>query len=337
MRLPSTQTITVAVTSRAPTWRPPLPGFLIDRALTRDRGGVYPWHPDPARKAPSYSLRSIERTRHEMRRTQAIMDPAPRDLQRETVELPHCTAERLRVPQSVAGRVLLYFHGGAFLRGCTDTHIGALARFMRGSRCEAFSVDYRRAPEVQFPTWLDDAVDAYRHLLETDGVDPARIAVGGDSAGGAIVAGLLQRLAPLGLPAPAAAFVVSPWVDFTCSGPSHTENVDTEIMFGPGVIPHCAAWLAEQAGVAADDPLFSPAFGDYSSPDLPPLRVDVSAIEAMRSDGELLADAYRAGGHEAEVHVRDAVPHGWTAIGTLRAARQTCAEIGAFVDARLAG
>lgn len=337
MRLPSTQTITVAVASRTPTWRPPVPSVLIDRALTRDRGGVHPWHPDPARKAPSYSLRSIERTRVDMRRIQSIMDPAPRDLTRTRIELPHCTAERLRVPQSIPGRTILYFHGGAFLRGSTDTHIGALARFMRASRCEALSVDYRRAPEVQFPAWLDDAVDAYRHVVETDGVDPARLALGGDSAGGSLVAALLQRLAPLDLPMPAAAFVVSPWVDFTCSGPSHTDNVDTDVMFGPGVIPHCAAWLAEQAGLPADDPLLSPAFGDYSAAGLPPLRIDVSKIEALRSDAELLAGAYRAGGHRVELHEAPNTPHAWTAIGTLRAARQTCAEIGAFVDGRLAG
>lgn len=337
MRLPSTQTITMAITSRVPTWRPPIPSVLVDRALTRDRGGVHPWHPDPARKAPSYSLRSIERTRVEMRKTQAILDPAPRDLERTQIELPQCTAERLRVPQSTPGRLILYFHGGAFLRGSTETHIGALARFMRASRCEAISVDYRRAPEVAFPAWLDDAVDAYRYVIETAGIDPSRLALGGDSAGGSIVAALLQRLTPLGVPLPAAAFVVSPWVDFTCSGPSHTDNVDTEVMFGPGVIPHCAAWLAEQAGVAADDPLLSPAFGDYTAAGLPPLRIDVSKIEALRSDSELLADAYRAGGHRIDLHEHPSTPHAWTAIGTLRAARQSCREIGAFVDAHLEG
>lgn len=337
MRFPSTQTMTMAVTSRTPTWRPSVPTAFVARALHKDRGGVYPWHPDPARKPPKYSLRSIERTRVEMRKTQALLDPAPRDLARETVQLPHCTAERLRVPESVDGRVILYFHGGGFLRGSTDTHIGAIARFMRASRCEAFSVDYRRAPEAQFPAWLDDAVDAYRHLLETDGVDPARIAFGGDSAGGSIVAALLQQLTPLGLPMPAAAFVISPWVDFTCSGPSHTDNVDTEVMFGPGVIPHCAAWLAEQAGLPADDPLLSPAFGDYSAPGLPPLRIDASELEAMRSDGELLAEAYRRHGAVAHVHLCPGVPHAWTAIGMLRAARRTAVEIGTFVDGHLEG
>ncbi len=334
MRLPSPQSLSVAVTRRAPTWRPPLPGFVIDRALQRDRGGVYPAHPDPKRKAPSYSLRSIERTRVAMTRTQRIMDPAPRDLQRELMQLPHCTAERLRVPQSREGHVILYFHGGAFLRGSTETHIGAISRFMRASRCEALSVDYRMAPEVQFPAWVDDAVDGYRHLIDS-GTDPAKIALGGDSAGGSLVAALLQRIVALELPMPAAAFVISPWVDLSCSGPSHRENVDSEVMFGPGVIAHCGAWLAKQAGVATDDPLLSPAHGTYTA-EMPPMRIDVSRVEVLRSDAELLADAYRAGGASAYLHEHPGAPHAWTAIGTLKAARQTAKDIGRFVDAHLA-
>ncbi|MBJ7470983.1 MAG: alpha/beta hydrolase [Solirubrobacteraceae bacterium] len=334
MRLPAVETLTTAALRRIPTWRPPLPQAVIDRALLRERGGVHPWHPDPARTAPSYSVRSIQRTREAMERTQRIMDPAPRDLKRDQIQLPNCTAERLRVPESRAGRVILYFHGGAFLRGSTDTHIGAIARFMRASRCEAVSVDYRMAPEHQHPAWVDDAVDAYRHLTGELGITPDHIAVGGDSAGGSLALALLQRLHTEGLPQPAAAFVVSPWADLTCSGPSHTENSESEVMFGPGVIPHCAQWLADQAGVATDDPLFSPAFGTYTA-DMPPLRIDVSTIEQLRSDAHRVEDAYRAGGATATLHEHPTAPHAWTAIGTLSAARQTAKDIGRFIDDHL--
>ncbi len=335
MRVPSAQAVTAAALRVAPTWRPTLPQAVIDRALARDRGGVHPWHPDPARKPPSYSVRSIERTRVAMEQTQQIMDPAPRDLRRERILLPHCTAERLSVPESIPGRVILYFHGGAFLRGSTDTHIGAIARFMRASRCEALSVDYRMAPEHHHPAWLEDAVDAYRHLTEVLGVAPERIAVGGDSAGGSLALALLQQLHTGGLRQPAAAFVISPWADFTCGGPSHTANVESEVMFGPGVIPHCANWLAEGAGLPTDHPLLSPAHGTYSE-QMPPLRIDVSAIEQLRSDSTLVEQAYRLGGAQVEVHEHPSAPHAWTAIGTLKAARQTAVEIGTFVDALLA-
>lgn len=294
---------------------------------------MYPAHPDPKFKEPSYSQRSIERTRVVMLRTQAFMDPPPRALRRETVALPNCTAHRLRLPESRPNHVILYFHGGAYLRGSTDTHIGAISRFMRAARCEALSVDYRMAPEHHFPAWLDDAVDAYRHLLDA-GTPPGQIALGGDSAGGALALGLIQKIAELGLPQPGAAFVVSPWADFTSSGPSHTANVESEAMFGPGVIAHAANWLAEKAGVESNHPLLSPAFGSYPA-DAPPLRIDVSAREALRSDSDLVAAAYRAGGATVLLAEHPSTPHAWTAIGVLRAARQTAREIGAFIEARL--
>lgn len=307
-----------------------MPASIVDRALRRERGGVHPWHPDPARKAPSYSERSIARTRAIRERQQTLLDPAPRGLLRSAVALPHCTAEALRLPGSRPGHVILYFHGGGYFWGSTDTHIGAISRFMRASRCEALSVDYRMAPEHQFPAWLDDGVDAYRYLLEA-GTLPEHIAIGGDSAGGGLTLALIQQLAALDLPQPAAAFVISPWADLSVSGPSHTDNVETEAMFGPGVIPHAAAWLAEQAGLASDHPLLSPAHGTYP-PGAPPLRIDVAALELLRSDADLVAAAYERSGSPVELVEHPTAPHAWTAVGGLRAARQTARDIGAFVD-----
>ena len=314
-------------------WRPVVPELVIDRALRRGRGGVVPAEPDAPRKPISYSAAAIQRTRVQMVRTQAIMDPPPRNMMRRTVQLPHCTAEHLSLPTSRTGHVLLYFHGGGFLRGQTDTHAGALARFMRAGRVDAFSVDYRLAPEDHFPSWLDDGLDAYRRLLDA-GTNPSRIAFGGDSAGGGLALGLIQRLRQEGLPNPACAFVVSPWADMTSSGPSHRENIESEAMFGPGVIEETAAWIAQNAGVPANDPLLSPSFGTYV--DAPPLRIDVSAREVLRSDAEMVADAYRRDNAPVDLVIHPSAPHAWTAIGVLRAARQTARDIGAFMDAHLA-
>jgi epsilon-lactone hydrolase len=313
-------------------WRPVVPSIVVDRALRRMRGGVV-INPDGTVRPLNFSERAIDRTRVLMHRQQTLLDPQPRAMRREQVALPHCTAEWLRMPESREGFVLLYFHGGAYLRGSTATHIGALARFMRAARAEACSVDYRMEPQHRFPAWVEDAVDAYRYLLDERGIDPARIALGGDSAGGGVAMALVQRIAELGLPAPACVTVISPWVDLTCSGPSHHENIDADAMFGPGLIEHTADWLAAHAGVARDHPLLSPVFGTYAG--APPLRIDVSAVELLRSDGELLADAYRASGANVDLHIHPSAPHAWTAIGGLGAARQSARDIGAFIDAHL--
>lgn len=333
MALPSPASLLalpLAALDHARRWRPVLPAYVIDEALRRDRGGVFPADPDAPRKPVDHSQRAIERTRARMLRTQRLMDPPPRALRREAVELPECTAQWLRLPQSRPGHVLLYFHGGGYIRGATDTHAGALARFMRAARAEALSVDYRLAPEHHFPAWVDDAVDAYRHLLD-HGIDPGLIAVGGDSAGGGLALALLQRIRELGLPNPSSAFVVSPWADLGSTGASHRENRNADVMFGPGVIEATATWLVENSGVGARDPLLCPAFGSY--PDAPPLRIDVSAREVLRSDAEMVAAAYVRDGSPVQLVEHPTTPHAWTAIGVLGAARRTAREIGAFVNA----
>ncbi|MBO9533858.1 MAG: alpha/beta hydrolase [Solirubrobacteraceae bacterium] len=314
-------------------WRPVVPPFVVDRALRRMRGGMVT-NADGSVRPLNFSERAIDRTRVLMHRQQTLLDPSPRAMRRERIALPHCSAEWLTLPESRKGHVLLYFHGGAYLRGSTDTHIGALSRFMRAARVEACSVDYRMEPQHRFPAWVEDAVDAYRDLIEVRGIAPGRIAIAGDSAGGGVAMALLQQITALELPQPACAAVISPWDDLTCSGPSHAANVDADAMFGPGLIEHTAEWLAAQAGVERDDPLLSPAFGTY--PGSPPLRIDVSAVEILRSDAELLADAYRASGAHVTLVEHPTAPHAWTAIGGLSAARQSAREIGAFIDRHLA-
>jgi monoterpene epsilon-lactone hydrolase len=315
----------------AARWRPVVPAVVVDRALRRMRGGMVT-NSDGTTRPLNFSERAIDRTRVLMHRQQTLLDPPPRALTREPVTLPQCGAQWLRMPESRSGYVLLYFHGGAYLRGSTDTHIGALARFMRAGAVEALSVDYRMEPQHRFPAWIDDAVSAYRYLLD-HGTAPDRIALGGDSAGGGIAMALVQRIAELGLAAPACVTTISPWVDLTCSGPSHTENVDADAMFGPGVIDHTAQWLAGQAGVPRDHPLLSPAFGSYVNG--PPLRIDASAVELLRSDAERLAEAYRRDGASVDLVIHPTAPHAWTAIGGLRAARSTARDIGAFVQQHL--
>ncbi len=83
-----------------------------------------------------------------------------------------------------------------------------------------------------------------------------------------------------------------------------------------------------------EHPLLSPAFGSYVG--APPLRIDASTVELLRSDAELLADAYRRDGAEVTLDLHPSAPHAWTAIGGLGAARQTARDIGAFIDAHLA-
>lgn len=97
---------------------------------------------------------------------------------------------------------LLYFHGGGFTIGSIDTHDRLCRVLAKGADCLVYSVDYRLAPEHPFPAAADDAFDAMAWLFreaQSLGVDPARVAVGGDSAGGTLAAACALHARDLGL------------------------------------------------------------------------------------------------------------------------------------------
>ena len=101
-----------------------------------------------------------------------------------------------------AGPAALFFHGGGYIFGHIDLFDGAVARYVSASGVPMLSVEYRRAPEHPFPTPVEDAYTALRWLhqhAEDLGVDPARIGVMGDSAGGGLAAALLDAIDPLGI------------------------------------------------------------------------------------------------------------------------------------------
>ena len=101
-----------------------------------------------------------------------------------------------------AGAAALFLHGGGYIFGHIDLFDGAVARYVSASGVPMLSVEYRRAPEHPFPTPVEDAYTALRWLhqhAEDLGVDPARIGVMGNSAGGGLAAALLDAIDPLGM------------------------------------------------------------------------------------------------------------------------------------------
>src|SRR4029453_1604678 len=90
---------------------------------------------------------------------------------------------------------LIYYHGGGFVIGTIETHDSTCRRLANRSRCQVISIDYRLSPEHPFPAPLEDGGTAFRHIRDNApsfGADAARLAVGGDSAGGAVAAVVCQ-------------------------------------------------------------------------------------------------------------------------------------------------
>ncbi|KAK4229371.1 hypothetical protein QBC38DRAFT_453382 [Podospora fimiseda] len=115
-------------------------------------------------------------------------------------------------------RVMLYVHGGAYYFGSVDEHRYQIQRHARKLKARALAPRYRLAPQFPFPCGLQDCLATYLYLLTQQ--EPNTIILAGDSAGGGMILSLMIILRDQGIPLPAGAVLISPWVDLTHSFPS---------------------------------------------------------------------------------------------------------------------
>ncbi|MFI6860055.1 alpha/beta hydrolase [Streptomyces sp. NPDC050421] len=199
---------------------------------------------------------------------------------------------------------LLYLHGGGYVIGSPDTHVGLAGELAARAGLRATSVDYRLAPEHLFPAAVDDGLAAYRELLAA-GVDPRELVVAGDSAGGGLSIATLLAARDAGLPQPAAVVVFSPWVDLTLSGESMRTKEDADPIFTEADL---RAYADRYVGAGdRSHPLASPLFADLSG--LPPLLVQVGANEVLLDDAVRLVGRAGAADVEATLEIGPGLPH----------------------------
>jgi len=229
-------------------------------------------------------------------------------------------------------RCILYFHGGAYVAMSARTHRAITSRLATWSDAALFALDYRLAPEHPFPAALEDALAAYRALIEA-GTQACRIVVAGDSAGGGLALALLLALRDANEPQPAAAVLFSPFADFAVSGKSIAENSAADAMFfGPWISAVASHYLA---GNSATNPLISPVYADLTG--LPPLLVQVGDSEVLLDDSRRVHENARQSGVATTLQVWSGVPHGWQIFAPiLPEARAALRDAAAFIHARVA-
>ncbi|HEX7442746.1 MAG TPA: alpha/beta hydrolase, partial [Acidimicrobiales bacterium] len=228
--------------------------------------------------------------------------------------------------------VVLHFHGGGYVMAGPHTHVALLGRLISASGGRSLSVDYRLAPEHPFPAAADDALTVYRWLLD-QGVAAGRIVVAGDSAGGGLALGLLVAARDAGLPQPAGALLLSPWVDLTGSGATMLTNAGSDAVLGPLVAQH---WATLYAGDHLADPAASPLFADLAG--LAPITIQVGSREILLDDAVRLTERLVAAGVEATLAVWDDLSHWWQLFtGLVPEADQAVDELGAFAKRVTAG
>ncbi len=232
---------------------------------------------------------------------------------------------------AVAGRAVLFLHGGGYVLGCAHGYRAIASEVASRLKAVVLVPDYRLAPEHPFPAALEDASKAYRWLL-AQGYAPEAIVVVGDSAGGGLTLCMLEALHQVGIGMPAAAALMSPWTDLELTGGSMTTKAGVDQMLTPEALTKMAhAYLGN---TPARWPTASPLYGDLR--ELPPLLIQVGSEEVLLDDSVRLAGA--AGAAQTEVHLRiwPGMFHIFQVFSSkLDAARQALDEMGQFLLARL--
>lgn len=257
----------------------------------------------------------------------AAMFPVDADIKREPVTANGVKSEWVSAPDADSGRAILYLHGGGYVIGSINTHRALAARLSRAAKARVLVIDYRLAPEHPFPAAVDDSVAAYRWML-TQGLKPSRIAVSGDSAGGGLAAATLVAIRDAKLPLPAAAALLSPWVDMEGIGESMTSKDSVDPMVHKdGLLGMAKAYLG---GQNPRSPLAAPLYADLAG--LPPLLIQVGTSETLMDDASRLAERARKAGVNVTYEPWQNMIHVWHLFAPmLDEGQQAIEKIGAFV------
>jgi acetyl esterase len=265
---------------------------------------------------PELDEGGVAKGRRSMDRTGSLLAPRVDDVTIEDRAVPGAAGPRrvrIYTPASARGRAapgLVWFHGGGFVVGSIDSHDGICRVLASGAGVVVVSVDYRLAPEHRFPAAVEDAIAATRWLLDhasSVGIDPAAVAVGGDSAGGnlsAVVAQTLKREPRR----PAFQLLVYPATDCTRSMASHRHFREGFILTERSI-----EWFTENylpAKSFETDPRASPLFAtDLRG--LAPALVLTGGFDPLRDEGLAYAEKMRAAGVEVEHVCAEGSVHGF--------------------------
>jgi len=276
-------------------------------------------------KVPNISELPIELCRHGLAGMMSFSLP-PAGCAIEKVNAGGTEALWVKAVDASDSATILYLHGGAYSMGSAQTHRGITGMLSELCGLRVLSVDYRLAPEHPFPAAIDDAVSAYRWLLQ-QGVPAKSIVIGGDSAGGGLTFATMVELKNKGAQLPAAVFTISPWVDLAITGETIVTKADVDPMFTkPGMI-YMAKLYADEADVRL--PLISPLYADLSG--LPPVLIHVGTSEMLLSDSRRMAKALKKAGVDCVIKEWEDLFHVFHSVVYIPEARIATEEIAAFV------
>ena len=259
--------------------------------------------------------------------------PLPGDVTVTAAALGGVPTAEITVEGVEPRHVVLYFHGGVYVIGDAFLAADLASQVGRRTHAKVISVDYRLAPEHPYPAAVDDALSAYEALLQ-NGIAPVDIVFAGESAGGGLAIATLVNARDHGLPQPAAALVMSPYVDLTLAGTTMETRRDLDPLLNRDLLePRVADYTSGQdAGLG----LISPVFADLSG--LPPLIIQAGTHEVLLDDALRLVRQAATADVEVTLDITPGVPHVFQAYhAILDEAAAALDRAGQFLSAHLAG
>jgi acetyl esterase/lipase len=258
--------------------------------------------------------------------------PSPADVTTSSGSLGGIPVVNVEAAGADPASVIFYLHG-AYAIGTAASSVGLASDLARRAGARLVTVDDRLAPEHPHPAAIDDAVAAYRGLLDS-GLAASAIAIAGESAGAGLAAATLVALKHAGLTQPTGAVLMSPWADLTLSG----ESISAKAAVDPALTPEGLRRRAIDY-VADGDPageLVSPIFADLTG--LPPLLIQAGSHEILLNDATRLAARAAAADVAVRLEVTPGVPHVFQGFAAMLDEGDTAlTSAGEFLRAHLAG
>ena len=278
-----------------------------------------------SRPAPGGDL-SIEEQRAAME-AESTRQQLAQDVRCEPVDAGGVPAEWVTTPESVEERVIHYLHGGGYVVGSISTNREIASRLARAAKARVLTIGYQLAPENPFPAAVEDSMTGYRWLLSR-GVDPNRVVIAGDSAGGGLTVATLVALRNAGEPLPATAVAISPWADLECTGKSMSTRAEADPMVKRDDLLMVAGHYLGDTDPRT--PLASPIHADLTG--LPPLLIQVGTAEVLFDDATRLAEKAESAGVEVVLEPWEDMIHMWHSYAAmLPEGQQAIDHMGEFV------
>jgi epsilon-lactone hydrolase len=256
----------------------------------------------------------------------------PKDVKIDHINIVGMGAEWISFPESESDKIVLYLHGGGYMEGSLTSHQDLAMRIGRAAKMKVLVIDYRLAPEHPFPAAVEDAVKSYNWLIESQKINPNKIVIAGDSAGGGLTLVTLIKLRDEKIPMPAAGICLSPWTDLALTGDSLIKNAKVD----PFLKSYDLAFMAELYIGDNDpkNPYISPLYADLH--DLPPILLHVGTAEIIKDDSVRFAEKAKKAGVNVTLEVFDDMIHVFQAFSEWAPEGQEAIEkIGKYIQAKL--